>query len=130
MELKTRFITLTSTVETLNAEGNTASFQAGSNFTILGGSLRVYDAAGAVLPTTQHDEITIDLKVDDTNLNPQNLTMTAFALNEILQRESFPAFQLDATKTIFFRAKHTTPASGANEAVPIKTSLILLAVKN
>lgn len=129
METNARFITLTSTISTLNNEGTTDNFQANANYRITGGSLVIYDAEGAVLSSAVHDEITIDLRIDDTNLNPRNLTMSAFALTDILKRDLLPEITLESNKTLYMKAKHTTPANGANNAVPIKAALVLIATK-
>lgn len=129
MDMNVRLISFTSTVSTLNAEGTQDSFQANANYKIVGGSIAIYDADGAVLQTAPHDEITIALKWDDTDFNPRNLTLSAWTLHDLMMREVFPDVMLESGKTIYFKAKHISPATTVQNAVPIKVVMTLNAVK-
>lgn len=121
------FMSFSSSVTTLNTQGTEDQHKINEDYRVLAGTITVYDADGAVLPNAAHDEITVTWTLESTNMNRRNTTLSAFALKDLLSNDNFmkTGILLKSGTNITFTAKHTSPATTVNNAVPIVTKLTL-----
>ncbi len=125
------FVSFSSRIGALNTEGTEDTYKAPSTYRVLGGSVTIYDADGAVLPNLAHDEITLSIKFESTDLNLRNAAISAFALKELLENDNFKekGILIVGGVNTTFKARHTSPSGTVNNVAPIDVKLTLMLEK-